>query len=413
MNPKILLSEAVKLEDKLKKDRRFFHRYPETGFDLKSTKEYVKNELLSMGYKPIECGKCGLLALVGSKCPEKTFLLRADMDALNITEQADISFPSEHAGKMHACGHDLHTAMLLGAARLLKKHEKEIPGTIKLFFQASEETLEGSKDMIEHGALENPSVDAALMIHVMAGMPMSAGTVIVCDGGVSAPAADYFHIHIQGKGCHGAMPQTGIDPIIISAYIVTALQELHARELAMSDEAALTFGFLQAGNSENVIPHAAQLGGTLRTYDEEIRKMLKLRMQEICTGIASLFRGKATLSFTNGCPTLLNDQKLSQNITAYCQELLGTQKAFSTTQFKAMAPEHASSKAVGSEDFAYVSHKIPSIMLALAAGEPQNGYCYPQHHPMVRFDESVLVPGSCVYAYTAIRWLEEHTSRHQ
>ncbi len=346
MNTETLLSQANEFEQKIIEYRRFLHMHPETGFDLKITKEYVKNELIQMGYEPQECGKCGLIVLVGGRKPGKTFMLRADMDALQIQEQADVEFKSLHEGKMHACGHDMHTAMLLGAARLLKQHEDEIEGTIKLCFQPSEETFEGSKDMIEHGSLKKPDVDAALMIHVMAGMPMQAGSVIVCDGGVSAPAADYFRIKIQGKGCHGAMPQVGIDPITIAAHIITALQELHARELAMMDEAALTFGIMQAGQAENV--------------------------------------------------------------TSYCKELLGTSRAFSTAQLKAMSPNASSSKTVGSEDFAYVSQEVPSIMLALAAGEPQNGYCYPQHHPMVKFDEAVLAPGSCVYAYTAMRWLEEH-----
>lgn len=407
ITPETLLSEASELKDTLIENRRFLHSHPETGFDLYQTKNYVKNALLSMGYEPIECGKCGLLALAGGKHKGKTFLLRADMDALKITEQADVDFPSEIPGNMHACGHDLHTAMLLGAAKLLKLHEDEIQGTIKLFFQPSEETFEGAADMIANGALENPRVDAALMIHVMAGMPMPAGTVIVCDGGVSAPAADYFQISIQGKGCHGAMPQAGVDPITIAAHTVTALQELHARELAMSDEAALTFGYLQAGQAENVIPDTANLGGTLRTYDEELRNTLKIRMQEICEGTAKIFHGTAKLTFSSGCPTLFNDAALSEQVTSYCKELLGTERAFSTARLKAMSPNAASSKTVGSEDFAYVSHEVPSIMLALAAGEPKNGYCYPQHHPMVKFDESVLVPGSCVYAYTAMRWLEE------
>lgn len=408
MNAEILLSEARQWENRIIKDRRFLHSHPEVGFDLTKTKEYVKNELISMGYEPIECGKCGLLALAGGKKPGKTFMLRADMDALMIQEQSDVPFKSEHHGKMHACGHDMHTAMLLGAAKLLKTQEEEIEGTIKLCFQPSEETLEGSKDMIAHGSLKNPDVDAALMIHVMAGMPMPAGSVIVCDGGVSAPAADYFRIKIQGKGCHGAMPQVGIDPITIAAHIITALQELNARELAMSDEAALTFGLVQAGQSENVIPDTAELGGTIRTYDEDLRKMLKTRMQEICDGTAAAFRGEAAVTFTSGCPTLFNDEELSTSTTAYCKELLGETKAFSTAQLKAMSPNASSSKTVGSEDFAYVSQEVPSIMLALAAGEPQNGYCYPQHHPMVKFDEAVLAPGSCVYAYTAMRWLEEH-----
>lgn len=408
MNAEILLSQVKDFEQKIIEDRRFLHEHPEIGFDLTKTKEYVKNELLSMGYEPQECGKCGLIALAGGRRPGKTFMIRADMDALAIQEQSDVPFASKHERKMHACGHDMHTAMLLGAARLLKLHENEIEGTIKLCFQPSEETFEGSKDMIKHGSLKNPDVDAALMIHVMAGMPLPAGSVIVCDGGVSAPAADYFRIKIQGKGCHGAMPQVGIDPITIAAHIITALQELNARELAMSDEAALTFGLLQAGQAENVIPDTAELGGTIRTYDEEIRKMLKSRMQEICEGIAKAFRGEATVTFTSGCPTLFNNAELSDKITAYCKELLGPYKAFSTAQLKALSPNAGASKTVGSEDFAYVSQAVPSIMLALAAGEPEKGYCYPQHHPMVKFDEAVLAPGSCVYAYMAMRWLEEH-----
>lgn len=408
MDSKVLLSQAEEFKQKIIEDRRYLHSHPEVGFDLFKTKEYVKNKLISMGYEPQECGKCGLVALIGDKNPGKTFMLRADMDALPVQEQADVPFASTHEGKMHACGHDMHTAMLLGAARLLKLYEDQIKGTVKLMFQPSEETFEGSKDMIQNDVLKNPEVDAALMIHVMAGMPLPAGSVIVCDGGVSAPAADYFRIKIQGKGCHGAMPQAGIDPITIAAHIITALQELHARELAMSDEAALTFGLMQAGLAENVIPDTAELGGTLRTYDEEIRKYLKIRIQEICDGIARAFRGEANVTFTSGCPTLFNNAELSENVTGYCKELLGERKSFSTAQLKAMSPNASASKTVGSEDFAYVSQEVPSIMLALAAGEPQNGYCYPQHHPMVKFDENVLVPGSCVYAYTAIRWLEEN-----
>lgn len=350
MKPEILLSEVKEFEQKIIEDRRFLHAHPEVGFDLKITKEYVKKKLISIGYEPQECGRCGLIVLVGGKKPGRTFMLRADMDALQIQEQSDVEFKSEHEGKMHACGHDMHAAMLLGAARLLKLHEEEIEGTIKLIFQPAEETFEGSKDMIESGSLKNPDVDAAFMIHVMAGMPLPSGSVMISDGGVSAPAADYFRVKIQGKGCHGAMPHVGIDPITIAAHIITALQELNARELAMSDEAALTLGIMHAGQAENVIPDTAELGGTIRTYDEEIRNMLKSRMQEICTGIATAFRGEATVTFTSGCPTLFNNVELSENVTTYCKELLGNHKAFSVAQLKAMSPNANSSKTVGSED---------------------------------------------------------------
>ena len=166
MNPEILLSEAKEMQLLLTKHRRYLHTHPELGFDLRQTKEYVKKELISIGYEPVECGKCGLVVLAGNKKSGKTFLIRADMDALPISEQAEVDFHSKNKGKMHACGHDMHTAMLLGAARLLKTHESEIKGTVKLLFQPAEESLEGAKDMLEAGVLENPKTDAALMLHV-------------------------------------------------------------------------------------------------------------------------------------------------------------------------------------------------------------------------------------------------------
>lgn len=402
-----LLSEASALKDQIISDRRYLHTHAETGFDLKDTKAYVKEQLKQMGYEPEECGKSGLTVLVGGKKLGKVFMLRADMDALPIKEEADVEFPSP-TGKMHACGHDMHTSMLLGAARLLKQHEDEIEGTIKLDFQPAEEIFEGSHDMIESGLLKNPDVDAALMIHVMTNMPMTPGTVIVCDGGVSAPACDLFTIRIQGKGCHGSMPNTGIDPVNVAAHTVIALQELHARELALVDDAVLTVGTIHAGNAANVIPDTAELTGTIRTYDEEVRNYIKTRMTEIAEGVAKTFRANAEVSFGVGCPTLLNSSELSADMSKYTKELLGPAKAFTAAQLNALSGETKPSKAAGSEDFAFVSQEVPSIMLALAAGLPDQGYCYPQHHPKAKFDEEVLPAGSAVYAYTAMRWLQEH-----
>ena len=410
MNPEILLSEAKEMQLLLTKHRRYLHTHPELGFDLRQTKEYVKKELISIGYEPVECGKCGLVVLAGNKKSGKTFLIRADMDALPISEQAEVDFHSKNKGKMHACGHDMHTAMLLGAARLLKAHESEINGTVKLLFQPAEETLEGAKDMLEAGVLENPKTDAALMLHVTLGMPLPTGSVIICDGGISAPAADYFEIKIQGKGCHGAMPELGVDPITIASHIVMALQELHARELAMADDAVLTIGTMQAGDANNIIPDTAVLRGTMRAYDENIRKRLKVRLEEISKGIAKTFRGVVDVSFTSGCPTLLNDTNVSADITKYCKELLGGDMAFSQSDLVSMdAVDTKATKAVGSEDFAYISHQVPSVMVALASGNAQNGFSYPLHHPKVTFDENALAIGSSIYAYSAMRWLEEHS----
>ena len=407
MTPKQLLEEAAQLKESMVFNRRYLHVHAETGFDLKDTYAFVKKALIDMGYEPLKCGKAGLVALAGGKKSGKVFLIRADMDALPIQEAAEVDFASAN-GSMHACGHDMHTAMLLGAAKLLKTHEDELEGTVKLMFQPAEEIFEGSRDMIQAGLLKNPDVDGALMIHVMAGMPFEAGTVIVSAPGVSAPAADYFEIRVQGRGCHGSMPYAGVDPLNAAAHILIALQEIHARELAMDDRAVLTFGTMNAGTAANVIPDVAVMGGSIRTFDEEIRALIKERMVQIADGIARSFRAEANVSFGSGCPTLVNDKDLCICAERYVKELLGGHKAFSVSDRNAMSAGQKPSKSAGSEDFAYVSQEVPSIMLALAAGQPEKGYGYPQHHPMVRFDEDALVSGSAVYAYTAMRWLEEH-----
>ena len=407
MTAEQIMKEAKAFQEELIAERRYLHTHPETGFDLTDTLPFVKKELEKMGYEPKECGKAGLVALAGGKKPGKVFLLRADMDALPVKEEAEVDFASTN-GRMHACGHDMHTTMLLGAARLLKEHEDELEGTVKLMFQPAEEIFEGSHDMITSGLLENPKVDAALMIHVMAGMPFAPGTVVVSAPGVSAPAADYFEITVRGKGCHGSMPNTGVDPLNAAAHILIALQEIHARELAMDDRAVLTIGTMNAGTAPNVIPDTVVMGGSLRTFDEEMRSFIKERLIQITEGVAGAFRAEGEVTFGSGCPTLKNDRALSDCTTKYVKELLGEGRAFSVEQLNAMSGGTSSNKAAGSEDFAYVSQEVPSIMLALAAGQPEKGYVYPQHHPMVRFDEEVLPGGSAVYAYTAMRWLSEH-----
>ena len=401
MTKEQIMQEAAALQEEIKAHRLWLHTHAETGFDLTETKPYVKSTLTEMGYTVQECGKAGLVTTVG-KPGGKVILLRADMDALPIAEEADVDFACKN-GRMHACGHDMHTAMLLGAAKILKAHESELDGMVKLMFQPAEEIFEGSKDMIASGVLENPRPDAALMIHVAAGMPLPAGTVVVSAPGVSAPAADYFTIRVHGKGCHGSAPQNGIDPLTAAAHILIALQEIHARELSASDEAVLTIGTFHAGEAGNVIPDTATMGGTIRTYDEKTRAYLKERMTAIAKNVAEAFRASAEVSFGSGCPTLVNDKDLSEKVTGYLKDLLGANRAFTTAELNGGKPARGG----GSEDFAYVSHEVPSLMLALAAGEPSKGYPYPQHHPKVKFDESVLSTGAAVFVDCAIQYMKE------
>ncbi len=406
MSPEKLLKEAEDLKDTIIKNRRELHKNAELGFDLKNTVSLVKKELEDMGINPACCGKAGVVATVG-KGKGKVFLLRADMDALPIEEKSGLLFASQN-GNMHACGHDMHTAMLLGAARLLKLHEEEICGTVKLMFQPAEEILKGADDMIKNGVLENPKVDAGMMIHVMTGMALKSGTVMISPPGVTALAADYFEIVIKGKGCHGAMPNTGIDPLNVASHILINLQEITAREISINDRAVLTVCSIESGNAANVIPDSVTMRGAVRSPDMNIQEFIKKRIVEISEATAKVFRADATVTFTNGCPPLVNDADLSISAEKYTKELLGDKKALSVSDLMNATGGDNASKTSGSEDFAFVSQKIPVIMLALAAGQPQNGYEHPQHHPMVKFDEDVLPIGSAVYAYTALRWLEDN-----
>lgn len=399
MTKEQLLQEAQAIQEEMQIHRRWLHAHAETGFDLYETKPYVREALKQMGYVVQECGKAGLVTTVGNPAG-KVFLLRADMDALPIREEADVDFACAN-GNMHACGHDMHTAMLLGAAKILKAHENELPGMVKLMFQPAEEIFEGANDMIKCGALEDPRPDAAMMIHLTAGVPIPAGTVIVSSPGVSAPAADYFTIRVQGKGCHGSTPQNGVDPLTAAAHILIALQEIHARELSPMEEAVLTIGTFHGGEASNAIPDSATMGGTIRTYDEKTRSYLKERILQISQGIATTFRATAEVAFGSGCPTLVNDNDLSENVARVLKDLLGPYGAFTTAERSGGKP----SRGGGSEDFAYVSQEVPALMLALAAGEPSEGYAFPLHHPKVTFEESVLSTGAAVFAYTAMEFL--------
>ena len=255
-----MLKEALEIQEQIIADYEKLHSCPEIGFNLTETRAYVKKRLQEMGYQPLDCGKAGIVATAGNADTGKSFLLRADMDALRIKEEADVPYKSTN-GNMHACGHDAHTAMLLGAAKIIKYHEQELGGIVKFMFQPAEEILEGARDMIAHGVLEvsqeecdvnrgikqgvshigsshKPKVEGAMMVHVMTGISLKAGTIVVSAPGVSAPAADFFEIKIKGKGCHGSMPHLGIDALTTAAHIIIALQEIQAREMSVFEKGA-------------------------------------------------------------------------------------------------------------------------------------------------------------------------------
>ena len=393
-----MLKEAMNIKQQIKADYEHLHACPEVGFELTETRAYVKKRLLEMGYEPVDCGKAGIVAIAGNADTGKSFLLRADMDALHIKEEADVPYKSAN-GSMHACGHDAHTAMLLGAAKIIKYHEQELGGLVKFMFQPAEEILEGARDMIANGVLENPKVHGAMMVHVMTGVPLKTGTIVVSAPGVSAPAADFFEIKIKGKGCHGSMPHMGVDPLTAGAHIIIALQEIQAREMSVFNKGALTIGALEGADVANAIPDAVILKGSMRAFDEDVRNHMKKRLTEIAENVARAFRAEAVVTYTSGAPTLVNDRELSEKTGIWLKETLGGDMVIRSQDMPGQSGG-------GSEDFAYVSHEVPSIMVALAAGDSRDGYEHSLHHPQMRLDTKAFVYGVAALAEVAMRYVQ-------
>ncbi len=392
-----MYKEALEMKETILENRKFLHQHPELGLDLPVTAKYVEDKLIEMGYTPKRIGDCGIVATIGKE-GGKCFMLRADMDALPVEEKADVPYKSTN-GNMHACGHDCHTANLLGAAKLLKEHEAELEGMVKLMFQPAEETMDGGKMMVEAGVCDG--VDAAMGMHVFTCLPMPLGTVLMTGRKSKMAAVDWFTINITGKGCHGASPNTGIDPLNVMAHIHTALQTINSREMDPADNIVLTIGQMHGGHTSNVIPNEAYMTGTIRTMKNETRAMVKERMNAIVSGIATTFGAEASVEYGSGCPVLYHNTDVYNQV----KETLKTLEGVTIVDFDDMGQGFM---AMGSEDFSYVANEVPSVFLGLAAGKPEDGYIYPQHHPMARFSDEALPAGAAAYAHVAIEWLKSN-----
>ena len=390
---KEFLLRANAMMETLVADRRHLHANPEVGDELPKTVAYVKKRLEAMGYEPQDLAKSGVVALAGGKKSGKTFLLRADMDALPMEEKTGLPFAATN-GWCHSCGHDLHTAMLLGAAALLKEMEDELQGTVKLMFQPAEEKLTGARDMVAAGLLENPKVDAAFGMHVGADQPIG---VFGYNTTYQYASSDSFQIDIQGKGAHGAMPHLGVDPINVACHIHIALQEIVAREVSAYETLVVTVGQVAAGNAVNIIPDTARMLGTIRAYNASVRELAVRRVVEISENVAKAFGATAVTTYTGSAPSMLCDK----NVVELMLRLLKGAD-MEGAQFNER-------KTMGSEDFAFVSDKVPSAFLSLGAANKDPGKRVGFHNPTIEFDEDAMPFGAAIYAAMAKHWLAENS----
>lgn len=385
-----ILSEVRKNHNQVVEWRRSLHQIPEIGIQLPQTVSFITAKLAEMEipYEVYEDCSC-VTATIGNG--GKCILLRADMDALPVAEESGLPFASTN-GLSHACGHDFHAASLLGAAKILKAHEAELPGTVKLIFQSGEEVFKGAAAAISHGLMENPKVDAAFATHVFASMPVNT----VFYGKYPMASVYGFKIRIQGKGTHGSSPETGIDPLVVGANILLSLQEIIAREIPAAEEAVLTIGHFEGGSVANVVPDSAILEGTLRTFKQEIKDYIMPRITEIAESIAKAYRASVTVEELSNCPAVATDDGMMELMLNAVKELDN-----GMTTIPAL-------HAMGSEDFAFYSVKVPSVIIGLGAGVEDKSKWVGQHNPRIVFNEDILENEVAMYVKMAFDWLENN-----
>jgi len=379
-----LIQAALRMAPALIADRRWLHANPEVGFELNQTSRYVARRLREMGVDCREISPSGLTATIGKG--GRTLLLRADMDALPTQEKTDLPFRSKN-GNGHLCGHDFHTAMLLGAASLMKAREAELKGVVKLMFQPAEELGAGAEAMIEAGVLENPRVDAALGMHVT---PDLEPGKVVYKPGIAMSSLDVFRVQIQGVGGHSSEPHLCIDPLRIANAIYQALNTLTGTEVDPFEPAVLTIGKCGGGTAANIVPDTAVLEGGFRCFNPEVRERVVPKIHATIEAITATMGGHCTIekSYT---PAVRNDPALCGGMKPFIEEVIGKENL--GVSERPISP---------TDDFAHLGSRVPSMFLQLGAGGLAN---FPLHNPNVLLDEAALPVGSALLANCAIQWL--------
>ena len=396
-----LLAAAHAIQDDVVAIRRRIHRHPEIGVDLPLTQRVIVEELAKIGLEAQRGqGLTSVVAVIEGGHPGPTILLRADMDALPVREDTGLEFASEIDGSMHACGHDTHVAMLLGAARLVHERRAELPGRVILMFQPGEEGLGGAKTMLEEGLLDaaEPSGGArptgALAIHIST--RYASGEIHLRPGPLMA-ATDVIRITVRGRGGHASAPHTALDPIAVAAEIVLALQAMVTRRIDVFDPAVVTIAQISAGTTNNIIPESVFLFGTIRSLTESTRAEVRAGVRRVAEGIAAAHGATADVALEPGYPVTVNDAEFSAFVLDSARRLIGEDRVVEMP-----APE------MGAEDFSYVLQQVQGAMAFLGGTppgiEPIEG---PQNHSnLVVFDESAMPVGVALYASVAIRHLD-------
>ncbi|MDF2502644.1 M20 family metallopeptidase [Clostridium sp.] len=387
------LNEANKIKDQLITWRRDFHSHPELDYELFRTNEKIKAFLDSEGIEYKVIAKTGICAIIKGANPGKIVALRGDMDALPLQEENKCDYASKVNGKMHACGHDAHTTILMGAAKLLNSVKSELNGNIKLFFEPAEETTGGARLMIAEGALENPKVDAVIGLHVEEAIEV--GNIGVKKGVVNA-ASNPFTIKIKGKGGHGAHPDVTVDPVVISCNVVNALQTIISRELPPVSPGVVTIGYIHGGTAQNIIPEEVKIGGIIRTMKTEHRVYVQKRLREITEGIVTSMRGSCEIEIEESYPCLYNDDKILDIVKSSAEEVIGKEKI-----------NILENPSMGVESFAYFSLERPSAFYYLGCRNEEKGIVNPAHGSLFDVDEGCIPIGVAIQCTAAVRMLKE------
>ena len=386
--------EANEIKDELRDIRRILHQYPELGFEETNTSKFIKEFLTKEGIEFKEfagTGVCGIIKGTKEGINNKVIGLRADIDGLPMQDKKSCSYASKINGKMHACGHDGHTTILLGAAKLLNKNKDKFNGTVKLIFEPAEETTGGAKVMISEGVLKDPAVDVMCGLHVEE--VLDAGMIMVKRGTVNA-ASNPFTITIKGSGGHGAYPDTAVDPIVIASHVVTSLQSIVSREIKPVNPAVVTIGSIHGGTAQNIIPSEVKLGGIIRTMTNEDREFAKRRLKEIVNGICTTFRGSAEIEIEESYPCLYNDDNMVEILEASAKNIIGSENVKVQKNPK-----------LGVESFAYFANEVPSVFYFLGIRNEEKGIIHSAHNSLFDIDEDALPIGVAIQCEVAINYL--------